>query len=161
MFLTLLPIGLLQKYRNDSECFIALFQSAARTAQLLEITVKKSRRVGRSVYRDNSGGNGQSVEEYYRLNLFLPLIDNVCSHLQDRFGPVQQKLFGLSALVPAHLGSYNYVVAGASLYESLISVHELPTEFELCTEQWTTAGEAGRKKLTLLCWRWNAVIKDL
>ena len=50
-------------------------------------------------------------------------VDSVCSHLQDRFGPVQQKLFGLSALVPAHLGSYNDVVAGASLYESLISVH--------------------------------------
>ena len=127
-------IGLLQKYRNDSECFIALFQSAVGTAKLLEITVKKPRTVGRSVYRDNSGGNGQSVEEYYRLNLFLPLIDSVCSHLQDRFGPVQQKLFGLSALVPAHLGSYNDVVAGASLYEALISVHELPTEFELWTE---------------------------
>ena len=88
-------------------------------------------------------------------------ITGICSHLQDRFGPVQQKLFGLSALVPAHLGSYNDVVAGASLYESLISVHELPTEFELWTEQWTRAGEAEWKKLTLLCWRWNAVIKDL
>jgi len=103
-------IGLLQKYRNDSECFIALFQSAVETAKLLEITVKKPRTVKRSVYRDNSGGNDQSVEEYYRLNLFFPLIDSICSHLQDRFGPVQQKLFGLSALVPAHLGSYNDVV---------------------------------------------------
>jgi len=74
-------------------------------------------------------------------------ITGICSHLQDRFGPVQQKLFGLSALVPAHLGSYNDVVAGAPLYESLISVNELPTEFELWTEQWTRAGEAERKKI--------------
>ena len=34
-------IGLLQEYRNGSDCFIALFQSAVGTAKLLEITVKK------------------------------------------------------------------------------------------------------------------------
>jgi len=139
--------GLLQKYRNDADCFTTLFQSAVVTANLLDITVNKPRTVGRSVYRDNAGEKDQSVEDYYRLNLFLPLVDSVCSHLQDRFGPVQQKLFGLSALVPAHLGSYNDVVAGASLYEYLITVHELPTEFELWTEQWTRAGEAERKKV--------------
>ena len=31
---------------------------------------------------------------------------------------------------------------GASVYESLITLHDLPAEFELWTEQWTRASEA-------------------
>ena len=127
--------GVLQKYRNEADCFATLFQSALETARLLGVTVKKPRTVQRSVYRDNAGEDDQSVESYYRLNLFLPLVDSVRTHLLDRFGPVQQKLLGLSALIPAHLGSYSDVVSGASVYESLVTLHDLPAEFELWTEQ--------------------------
>ena len=56
--------GLLQKYRNDADCFTTLFQSAVETANLLDITVNKPRTVGRSVYRDNAGEKDQSVEDY-------------------------------------------------------------------------------------------------
>ena len=104
--------GLPSKYVH----FIAVFQSATETAKTLDITVKKPRHVGRSVYRDNAGDSSQSVENYHRLNVFLPLIDSVCTHLEDRFGPIQQKLFGLSALIPAYLGSYTDVVSAASFY---------------------------------------------
>lgn len=86
---------------------------------------------GRSVYRDKVGEDCQSVENYYRLYVFLPLVDSVYIHLQDRFRPVQQKLFGLIALIPAHLGNYHDVIAGAALYESLVSLRDLPAEFEL------------------------------
>ena len=54
---------------------------------------------------------------------------------------MQQTLLGLSALIPTHLGSYSDVVAGASVYENLITMDDLPAEFEL----WIRAGELERK----------------
>lgn len=77
----------------------------------------------------------------------LPLVDSVRSHLEDRFGPVQQKLLGLNTLIPALLGSYSDVAVGATFYSSLITIEELPAEFELWSQQWAGVEAAERQKV--------------
>jgi hypothetical protein len=79
--------------------------------------------------------------------MFFPLVDSVFNHLKDRLGPVQQKMFGLSALIPAYLGSYTDIVSAASFYESHASIKDLSAEYELWSEQWTRAGEVERKEV--------------
>ena len=72
--------------------------------------VEKPRVTGRSVYRNNAGDKIAAVDDYYRINVYIPMIDHVHNHLKDRFGSMQQKTLGLNALIPAHLGTYDDVV---------------------------------------------------
>jgi hypothetical protein len=150
----------LSKYRNEDEHFIAVFQSATETAQNLDVTVKKPRQVGRSIYRYNAGDISQSVESYYKLNMFFPLVDSICTHLKDRFGPVQQKLFGLSALIPAYLGSYTDILL-------LLHFTSLMYQLKTCQQNMNHGVNSGpelvrlnEKRLILQSLHWNAVQDD-
>ena len=94
------------------------------------------RTASRSVYRSNAGEDGKSVAEYYRLNIYLPLIYSVLQHLRDRFGPVQQKTLHLSALIPAYIGSFSDIRSAVVMYETFIETEQIATEFLLWKEQW-------------------------
>jgi hypothetical protein len=74
----------------------------------------------RSVYRSNAGPDDQSVADCYRLNIYMPLIDSVLLHLRERFGPVQQKILNLSALIPAYISSFSDIRAAVVMYEAFI-----------------------------------------
>ena len=92
----------------------------------------------RSVYRSNTkrSQNKQSTSDYFYINIYLPLIDNVLVHLRDRFGPTQQKVIHLSALIPAFIGQYTQVQPAVELYHNLIEEDQVKAEFELWRTQW-------------------------
>jgi hypothetical protein len=130
--------------RNSSdEEFALIYNDAANLAARLEITIVKPRTVKRSVYRPNAGEHGdngegtQSIEAYYRINMFLPLVDGLIAHLQQRFGVAQRKSLALGSLIPANLGNYDDVKPAVHMYASLIaSQQQVEGEFRLWQQQW-------------------------
>ena len=56
--------------------------------------------VSLSRFRANSGGGNQTAIEYNRVNMFFPLLGEVCGNMESRFGPHQQKIATLSRILP-------------------------------------------------------------
>ena len=79
-----------------------------------------------------------STKQYYKLNVFLPLIDNIATHLQDRFSPTQRKIMHLMHLVPAYIGTFDEVLPAAEMYAtcSMIDVTCLEGEFDIWRTRW-------------------------
>ena len=102
----------------DNE-FGTVYSSAVELATRLQVTVRKPRTASRSVYRSNAGSNDQAVDEYYRINMFTPLLDGYVTHINERFGLVQRKCLSLIRLVPAFLGNYDDVKEAVAMYSSL------------------------------------------
>jgi len=57
----------------------------------------------RSIYRAAACGADVSVEDYYRINVYYPTIDNIVKDVELRFGPVQKKAATLVCLVPGFM----------------------------------------------------------
>jgi len=51
----------------------------------------------RSVYRTAAGGAEISVEDYFRINVYYPTLDNIVSDVE--LGPTQRKAAKLARLV--------------------------------------------------------------
>jgi hypothetical protein len=129
----------LLSWRENSDIFHReVFSKAVSMAESIEVEVKKPRVASRCVYRGNSTNGNDSVGEYYRLNVYLPLLDNVTTHLNDRFGPKQTQVFHLSRLVPSNIdnSTYEEVHTAAEFYETLIELDQLSAEFQLWKHQW-------------------------
>jgi len=45
----------------------------------------------RSVYRTAAGGAEISVEDYFSISVYYPILDNIVSDVELRFGPTQRK----------------------------------------------------------------------
>ena len=44
-----------------------------------------------------------NTENYFRVNTYIPILNGLCTHLTDRFGPAQAKSLLLMGLVPAYM----------------------------------------------------------
>ena len=86
----------LQELRNS-----LLFKRVVTIAEELGVAPQKPRTAGRQVHRTNSGNN------YYWLIIFIPFVDHVLQHLNDRFPqqlmPVMMALY----LIPSNVSSPN------------------------------------------------------
>ena len=87
------------------------------------------------------------MKDYYHVNIYLPLIDNVLTHLRDRFGPIQQKISNLSALISAYIGTYIQLQPAVELYRSPADIERVKTEFELWRTQWLSLPVQERKRI--------------
>ena len=99
----------MQTLREHSETeFASIFDQASTLAQKREVSIDKPRTVkkGVSVYRQNSGDAEQGIDNYYKINMFLPLLDGIVSHIRQRFGVAQRTSLALSRLIPSYLGIY-------------------------------------------------------
>jgi hypothetical protein len=73
---------------RSSDRFAQLFADAKSVAELVGITLTKPRTPSRSVYQAvASSASNDSVENYYRINVFFPAVDEILQDLQMRFGP--------------------------------------------------------------------------
>ena len=88
---------------RSAEKFHKLFECISVVAQLLEVTLIKPRTAMRSIYRAAACGADVSVEDYYRINVYYPTIDNIVKDVELRFGPVQKKAATLVCLVPGFM----------------------------------------------------------
>jgi len=88
---------------RSAEKFHKLFECISVVAELLQVTLIKLRTAMRSIYRAAAGGADVSVEDYYRINVYYPTIDNIVTDVELRFGPVQKKAATLACLVPGFM----------------------------------------------------------
>jgi hypothetical protein len=96
-------INELTKLRS-AEQFTTVFQDAKAAAELVGVELKKPRIPKRSVFRAAaSGGSSDSVEDYYRINVFYPALDAILLELRMRFGPKQQVAVNFSRAIPAFI----------------------------------------------------------
>ena len=90
---------------RSADKFKKLFAEASlvMVANMLDIELTKPRLASRSVYTAAEGDTDQSVEDYFRINVFYSAIDNIVNDLELRFGEGQQRVVELERLTPAFM----------------------------------------------------------
>lgn len=97
-------ISTLKKYRsNCDEEFNSIFRESENILKTLNVEVKLPRLYGRQKYRSNIT-NIDKPEDYYRINLYIPLLDSILEDLNSRFINKENKnLLALMQLVPSNI----------------------------------------------------------
>ncbi|KYN14551.1 52 kDa repressor of the inhibitor of the protein kinase [Trachymyrmex cornetzi] len=78
---------------NVDSVFQQLFSEAREVAKQLDVELKSSRTISRQTHRSNHPA--QSVEEYIRRSIYVPLLDCVINDLSQRLSPDVLDLFQL------------------------------------------------------------------
>jgi hAT family C-terminal dimerisation region len=103
------------------------------------------RTVGRQTYRSNAPA--QSPKDYYRINLFIPVLDHFITSLTDRFSTHQWMAYRVSVLIPSMIENKSFVDLKdcISLYEDhLPSTSTIKEEFELYKRKWLNEASDNR-----------------
>nr|CAI5831364.1 unnamed protein product [Callosobruchus analis] len=109
-------ISVLTRRREEAEKeFSELWTKASQTAAALHITLTIPRRSGRQTMRANY--QTESPEVYYRLTIYIPILDHFLIDIRRRFPQSVLDVFYLPALVP----------------DCLLNIS--PKELEISTEQ--------------------------
>lgn len=87
--------------KNAEKEFDDLFEEASELAIRFGIEPKLPRVVGTQKYRSNIPTS--DAKEYYRVSLFIPFLDEVLSHLDNRFSEHQPIITSLFNIVPARV----------------------------------------------------------
>ena len=129
--------------QKGEEEFTLVYDEAVILAEKMAVSVKRPRTVSRSVFRDNAGCNEMTdVKTYYRRNMFLPLLDGLIRHINERFGDTQRKSLSLGCLIPAYIGTFQDLLSALDTYSSIIDSHEhVRGEFVLWRQKWITKKE--------------------
>lgn len=89
----------LNERRNRCEMsFLEQFLEAKTTAEKLGVQLVLPRTTKRQCHRENYEAN--TVEDYFRVSMYIPLLDNVINDLQTRFSPDILMNFDLNLLLP-------------------------------------------------------------
>ncbi|XP_018369527.1 PREDICTED: 52 kDa repressor of the inhibitor of the protein kinase-like [Trachymyrmex cornetzi] len=86
------------KRENVDSVFQQLFSEAREVAKQLDVELKSSRTISRQTHRSNHPA--QSVEEYIRRSIYVPLLDCVINDLSQRLSPDVLDLFQLGVFLP-------------------------------------------------------------
>ena len=95
--------SLMEKKRSDTT-WSNIWHSSTHLAGEQNIPVIKPRTAGRQIHRANTPA--QIVEDYWRLNLFYPFIDQLIVELQDRLCKPLPRLKA-QYLLPSHISELN------------------------------------------------------
>ncbi|CAF3312561.1 unnamed protein product, partial [Rotaria sp. Silwood2] len=95
------------------------------------------RGVGRPMYRPNAPA--QTPEEYYRVNLFIPIMDHFIISLTNQFSAHQWMAYNVSILVPSMIEhkSFDDLKDSITFYEAYLpSPNLIKEEFQLYKRKW-------------------------
>ena len=103
-----LVIRTLSRVRQDVETFHhSCYDEACIIASKIDVDIRRPRICGRQVYRQNalqldSGlSDEQLIEDYFRVNVTIPLLDDVLGSLQSRFEEGQENVIKGILLLPS------------------------------------------------------------
>jgi len=86
------------KRSQVEEVFGQLFSEIKELAAALDTNIEMPRLAGRQTFRDNT--QSQSVEAYYKISVYIPLLDNVITDLKSRLSKDTMALFNLKVFMP-------------------------------------------------------------
>jgi hypothetical protein len=93
-------ILVLEQYREEAEShFSEIYKEALENANQLGITVVDNlpRQSSRQVYRNSVPAN--SMEEFYRRNMYVPAMDDIISDMKMRFGSMQKQMVKIASFL--------------------------------------------------------------
>lgn len=129
-----------------------VWDSTLTLAQEMEVEMTLPRAPPKSKQRSNAPAS--SAEDYYRRNMFLPLVDTLLVDMESRFSSQQQSAMKLSMIVPAHLIEMNY--RWEDIKEAMVKYRRFLTgdaavkgEFLVWQQMWLKETEADRPKNAL------------
>ncbi|XP_050508867.1 uncharacterized protein LOC126886068 [Diabrotica virgifera virgifera] len=126
---------------GDKE-FLQLYRRAEDMGEKLGIKPKTPRVVGTQRFRSNVEAN--NPEEYYRIFIFYPYIDEISSSLTERFTSHKDVLIGLDSVLPCNIQQRQFTDLEPTLdfYQSdLVHTNRdiLNAEWELWKSHWKIA----------------------
>lgn len=111
---------------NVSTRFKEVYKSSESIAKTQKVDLKIPRNCSRQTNRANYQTN--STEEYYKLSIFIPLLDNVINDLKARFSQKTLECFNLSYILPNKFINEN--TTSYSLNKSEIILKALADDFQ-------------------------------
>ncbi|XP_060858917.1 uncharacterized protein LOC132936242 [Metopolophium dirhodum] len=94
-------ISILKKKReNSSNCFNKIFKTAENQMANLGISIGINKPRLSEVMKNRENPQTQSVEEYFRITLFIPFLDNLLYDLESRFDEDLMSVFDLDVVLP-------------------------------------------------------------
>ncbi|XP_047122948.1 uncharacterized protein LOC124806252 [Hydra vulgaris] len=94
-------IKILNKRRQNEENFNSIFMTASKLLEDLGLKIKILRITGKQTNRANL--NTKDPLTYYRVNVYLPLLDSIVLDLQFRFSDETLNSFELNVAIPRNL----------------------------------------------------------
>ena len=136
---------------NKENITDSMFAETSLVANMLVVELAKPRLASRSVYRAAAGGTDQSVEDYFRINVFYPAIDNIVNDLELRFGERQRRVVKLAQLIPAFMSensedNWSVVELDISVYGHLMEdpMVVVRCEYSLWQKKWSNVPKKDR-----------------
>ena len=107
---------------NVDEAFASLYGKVLERAELLSIQEAKPRTAQRSRHRANVLADG-SAEDYFKVNMFIPMLDHVLLDMKSRFGRQQKLSMKLGTLIPAFIANaaFDELLPAIEKYEMFLS----------------------------------------
>ncbi|CAF3712905.1 unnamed protein product [Rotaria sp. Silwood1] len=126
--------------RNDpDEEYKFIFEEATELAGYTGTIIKMPRSIAKQQYRNNIPATNEY--EYYKLSLFIPLLDYFLVSLKDRFGMHVKHAASISCIIPKfiHNKTFDDVLPAIQLYQSLLpgSITNIKSEFLQWKNKWT------------------------
>lgn len=87
--------------------------------------------------------------------MYIPILDGLCTHLTDRFGPAQAKSLSLMGLVPAYMTTdIKTLQPAVEFYRDILpSEHEIAAEFAIWKHTWLSKDKASKVKTAVAALR--------
>ncbi|CAF1122299.1 unnamed protein product [Rotaria sordida] len=132
-------IQVLQMIRNDPDQeYQYVFEEATDLAKYTGTTIKMPRVVSKQQNRNNIPAVNEY--EYYKSNLFIPLLDHFLMSLKTRFSVHVKHAATISCIIPKfiHEKVFNDLIPAVELYKSLLpgSLAEIRAEFLQWKNKW-------------------------
>lgn len=95
-------ISTFETHREESVSeFDKIMKTVEKNAEVLGISISKPRVVQKQTHRANQPA--QTINEYYRLSIYLPYLDSLIQSLKDRFSVRHQAAFEIFKLHPREI----------------------------------------------------------
>jgi len=133
-------LAVLRDWRKDAEKKSELFDKSNKIATDFDIPMSCPRAARLSRYRSNIHQDNPC--DFYRTNVYIPLLDVIITDISDRFGPHQRQTFALAGLIPAQLGQWTQIRVAVDKYAAFLDTPAVVEgEFSLWAKKWANSDD--------------------
>jgi len=97
--------------------FKQIFEKAVKVVEKIDIEVQVPRITKRQRYRDNFDVSGDDIYTYWRLSIYIPLLDEIIHDFDISFSGDNTQGFNLNFLVPSNL---TQIINNSNLFNNAI-----------------------------------------